>query len=101
METFYPKRDQYGGAKKWGERKKEDGGGNAAPVGLVCCYVFGLWTFFALTDFECDLLALFESYTVIPVAVNLSPVYKNVFAAVILFDKTKTFFAVEPFNGSC
>lgn len=69
-------------------------------IQLQCCNVFSLWAFVALTYSVSHFLTFVKRNTAVTSAVDLAKVYEYIFTAVVLLDKSKTFFAVEPFNSS-
>ena len=79
----------------------EEGQTSLPPKGVLqTCNVFGLRAFFAPTDFESHFLTFVQFDTAVTAVVYLTKVYKYVIAAVFRSDKSKTFFTVEPFDGS-
>lgn len=62
---------------------------------LQTCYIGGLGTFGARSNFHRDLLAVSQNFTA--AAVNGGMMNENVLAA-FLRDEPKTFFSVEPLN---
>ncbi len=57
--------------------------------------IHGLGAFFALTEFEFDVLAFLQRFET--VAANGTVMHKHIFAAVFGCDKTKPLFLVKPF----
>ena len=62
--------------------------------------VFGLGTFFTLTDAESHFLTFVEFDTAETCVIDLTEVYENVFAAIFGLDESVAFFSIEPFDGS-
>jgi hypothetical protein len=63
--------------------------------------VLCLRAFLPFTDLERDFLTFVKADTLETGSVDLTEMDENVFPAVIGLNETKTFFVIEPFDGSC
>lgn len=64
---------------------------------LDSCYILRLWPLLALGNFHRDFLTFTQGFSA--GAVNCAVVYENIFTTFLL-NKSKTFFIVEPLNGT-
>ncbi len=67
---------------------------------LQWCNVLCLWAFLTFTKFESNFLTFCQRNTAVASAVYLTEVYEYICAAIVLLDKSITFFIVEPFYRS-
>jgi hypothetical protein len=68
-------------------------------VNLGRSYIIGAWAFFALADLKIDLLIFIKRG--IAAGLDFRVMDKQIFAAIVRSNKTKSLTCIEPFHFTC